>query len=219
MVAVTVHKPRRPDRRSTFADVRRHDRAAAAHRRAGTGARRMSRRLAQGLAAGPPRARPPDAVARRRARREPRRSRGDAHAALADLQRLPLVDEVRASAPSSRSRVQARRSGCRCPGVPQRRRARHDPARPVGAAGMLHAIEDATRPRAARALGRPHARPRPHRLRRRRQQRRPRCMLPHPRAAERDFVLVPVAVDRPRRRAAGRRPGRRPARRGCGGAS
>ena len=64
-------------------------------------------------------------------------------------------------------------------------------SRPSVLLAYLHAIEDAARPGAPRAVGRSHARPRPHRVRRRAQRRPAASPLPHPRAAERDFVLAP----------------------------
>ena len=123
---VTVHKPDAPIP-LPFADVVGDDRARAG--------RPMSRRLAQGLDG--------DVERRRTARRSRPSSRSARTSATARATLAAAVDDMRAAAARRRGarvrrrrvgRGQAGRAGCRGPGVPQRRRARHDAPRAVGAA-------------------------------------------------------------------------------------
>ena len=170
----------------------------------------MSRRLAEGFDAEISRAdRPPvRAVVALGANLGDRAATLDA--AVAELRRLPLVDDVKASATGRVGRGQAGRPGCRGPGVSERRRARHHPPGPVCAARVPAGHRDAPRARAARAVGRPDARPGPHRVRTGDQQ---RCD-PHAPASPRRRTRLrarAVADDRSRCRAARPGPGRRTA--------
>ena len=134
---------------------------------------------------------------RDRARHEPRRARhatlDDAVAALRRLPGLTVGRRLDASTRRSRSRARTRP---RPPRYGNRVVVGRTTLAPRGAAHRAARIERVFGRRAARALGRPDARPRSDRPRRPRARPSPGSSLPHPRAHERDFVLRAVARGR-----------------------
>ena len=144
---VTVHKPHAPDRRcrsptsrsrSTRGAGRRDEPPARAGLRPARHRRdRRRRRSTPSSRSAPTSATAPTTLAR-----------GDRRAAPpAARRRRPRVGAGRVG------RGQAGRAGCLGPGLPQRRRARHHPPRPDGAAGVPARDRGAARPRARASAG------------------------------------------------------------------